>query len=84
MRIRCDERAPRPWHDDSTLRNGRRYARPMPGMVGPYDPPFDPRDRSPTWLVPLVVLNRRPTVLLAICKARQHMRRWPVGEFVER
>ena len=41
----------------------------MPSMVGPYDPPFDPWNRPPTWLVPLATLNRRPTVLLAICKA---------------
>ena len=56
----------------------------MPDITGAYEPPFDPRDRPPTWLVPLAALNRRPTVLLAICKACQHKRRWPVAELVER
>jgi len=55
----------------------------MPSIVGPYDPPFDPWNHQPTWLVPLAALNRRPTVLLAIC-ACQHKRRWPVAELVER
>ena len=50
----------------------------------PYDPPFDPRDRPPTWLVPLAALNHRPTTMLVMCKACQHKRRWPVGELVER
>jgi len=35
----------------------------MPSIVGPHEPPFDPWDRPPTWLVPRVALNRRPTVL---------------------
>jgi len=47
----------------------RRYARPMPSMIGPYDPPFDPWNRPPTWLVPLAALNHRPTTMLVICKA---------------
>ena len=67
----------------STRRPARRCARPMPSIVGPYDPPFDPWNHQPTWLVPLAALNRRPTVLLAIC-ACQHKRRWPVAELVER
>ena len=56
----------------------------MPSITGPYDPPFDPWNRPPTWLVPLAALNRRPTTMLVICKACQHKRRWPVGELVER
>jgi len=56
----------------------------MPSILGPYEPPFNPRDRPPTWLVPLAALNHRPTTMLVICKACQHKRRWPVGELVER
>ena len=55
----------------------------MPSILGPYEPPFNPRDRPPTWLVPLAALNHRPTTMLVICKACQHKRRWPVGELVE-
>ena len=46
----------------------RRYAVAMPSIAGPYEPPFDPRDRPPTWLVPLAALNRRPTTMLVIAK----------------
>jgi hypothetical protein len=56
----------------------------MPSITGPCEPPFDPSDRPPTWLVPLAALNHRPTTMLVICKACQHKRRWPVGELVER
>jgi hypothetical protein len=68
----------------STRRLGRGYAAVMPSITGSYEPPFDPRDRPPTWWVPLAALNNRPTTMLVICQACQHKRRWPVGELVER
>ena len=31
----------------------------MPSITRPYEPPFDPHDRPPTWMVPLAALNHR-------------------------
>jgi len=40
----------------------------MPSITGPYEPPFDPRDRPPTWLVPLAAVRREAQLLGVICK----------------
>jgi hypothetical protein len=49
----------------------------MPSIVGPYVPPFDPRDRPPIWRVPLGSLERRAVALLVICNGCTRRRRWP-------
>ena len=56
----------------------------MPSMIGPYDPPFDPWNRPPTWLVPLAAVRREATMLGVICKGCGRRRRWPVDELIDR
>ena len=53
-------------------------------MIGPYHPPFDPRNRPPTWVVPLAAVRRKTEVLGVICKGCNRRRRWPVDELIER
>ena len=56
----------------------------MPSITGPYEPPFDPRDRPPIWLVPLAAVRREAYILGAICKRCGRRRRWPIEELIER
>ena len=56
----------------------------MSNITDPYDPPFDPWNRPPTWLVPLAAVRREATVLGVICKGCSRRRRWPVDELIER
>src|SRR5438270_64004 len=55
----------------------------MASIVGPYDPPFDPWDRPPTWLVPLCAVRREAKVLGVICKGYGRRRWWLVDELIE-
>src|SRR5262249_22063621 len=52
--------------------------------AAPYELPFDPKDRPPTWLVPLAAVRRSASILGVICKGCGRRRRWPVDELIER
>jgi hypothetical protein len=54
----------------------------MPNITSPYEAPFEPSHRPPTWLIPLG--HVREATLVVLCKGCQHKRRWPVADLVER